>query len=95
MILIIIASDLAAVFPDYTDTFEIDLKESLRILERYPAPDEIRNADPGELLALMDTGNGHYHMDEAVKLKLIAENLIKTLVREKCMLTVSKWMPAY
>ena len=52
MILNIIASDLAAVFPEYTETFEIDSKVSLRILERYPIPEEIIKGDTGDLFAL-------------------------------------------
>lgn len=76
MILNIIASDLAAVFPEYTETFEIDSKVSLRILERYPVPEEIIKADIRDLFALMDTGKGHYHMDDAAKFKIVAENSI-------------------
>ena len=74
MILIIIASDLAAVFPDYTDTFEIDLKESLRILERYPVPDKIRNTDTGDIFVFKVNVKGHYHLDDAVKFRMGAEN---------------------
>ncbi len=47
MILNIIASDLVAVFPEYTETFEIDSKVSLRILERYPVQEERISADKG------------------------------------------------
>ena len=45
MIANIIASDLAAVFPEYNHTFEIDSKVSLRILETYSIPEEIISAD--------------------------------------------------
>ena len=45
MILNVIASDLAAVLPEYNHTFEIDSKVSLRILETYSIPEEIISAD--------------------------------------------------
>ena len=60
----LIASDLAAVFPEYTRIFEIDSKVSLRILEKYATPDNIRNADEMELYGLMDTGKGHYDIPD-------------------------------
>ena len=47
MIANVIASDLAAVFPEYNHTFEIDSKVSLRILERYPVQEERISADKG------------------------------------------------
>jgi hypothetical protein len=45
MIANIIASDLRAVSPEYTETFEIDSKVSLKILKTYSIPKEIIKAD--------------------------------------------------
>ncbi len=72
----IIASDLAAVFPEYTDIFDIEAKTSLKILERYATPVNIRNAGEDELFALMNTGKGHYSMDDARNLMHVAETSI-------------------
>ena len=76
MIANVIASDLAAVFPEYNHTFEIDSKVSLRILETYSIPEEIIKADTEDLFALMDTGKCHCHIGDAVKFKIVAENSI-------------------
>lgn len=51
-----IGSDLAAVFPEYTGMFAIDSKTSLKILEKYGTPGNIRKADQNDLFALMNTG---------------------------------------
>ena len=72
----VIASDLAAVFPEYTRIFEIDSKVSLRILEKYATPDNIRNADEIELFGLMDTGKGHYDIQDARSFRETAERSI-------------------
>ena len=82
MILNVIASDLAAVFPEYSHTFEIDSKVSLRILEAYSIPEKIIRADTEDLFTLMDTGNGHHHIGDAIKFKMVAENSIGILDTE-------------
>ncbi|MCL4480705.1 MAG: hypothetical protein M1113_04390 [Candidatus Thermoplasmatota archaeon] len=71
-----IASDLAAVFPEYTETFKIDSKVSLRIIETYSIPDGIIKANTEGFFALMDTGKANYHMDDTVKFEIVAGNSI-------------------
>lgn len=71
-----IGSDLAAVFPEYTDIFDIEAKTSLKILEKYATPENIRNANLDELFALINTGKGHYSMDDARNLIHVAETSI-------------------
>ena len=83
MTLNVIASGLAAVFPEYNHTFEIDSKVSLRILETYSIPEEIIKADTEDLFARMDTGKGIYYIGDAVKFKIVAENSIGITDPEK------------
>lgn len=71
-----IGSDLTAVFPEYTGMFEIESKTSLKILEKYATAENIRDADLNELFALMNTGKGHYRIDDARNLIHIAETSI-------------------
>lgn len=71
-----IGSDLAAVFPEYTGIFEIGSKTSLRILEKYATPENMRDAGQGELFALMNTGKGHYKIHDARNLMEAAKTSI-------------------
>ena len=72
----LIISDLAAVFPEYTRMFSVDAKTSLNLLKRYPTPGMINSATEEDLFNLMDTGKGHYSMEDVVKLKNLAGNTV-------------------
>lgn len=71
-----IGSDLAAVFPEYAGMFRIDSKTSMKILEKYATPENIINAGDADLYSAMNTGKGHYSIDDARNLRAAAETSV-------------------
>ena len=72
-----IHSDLAAVFPKFTDLYSIDSSTGLAILYEYATPCSIINADIDNIIKLIKkSSKGHYRIDDMNRLIKIAENSI-------------------
>ena len=72
-----IHSDLAAVFPEFTDLYSIDSSTGLAILYEYATPYSIINAGIENVIKIVKKASrGHYKMEDINKLMEIAENSI-------------------
>ena len=70
-----IHSDLAAVFPEFTDLYSIDSSTGLAILYEYATPYNIVNAGIDNVIKLIKkTSKGHYRIEDINKLMETAEN---------------------
>ncbi len=74
----LISSDLACIFPEYTEFFpDLGSKTSLAILEKYTTPENIRKAGKENLLSLMKkSSRNHYSRKDAEKLYDLARDSI-------------------
>ena len=72
-----IHSDLAAVFPEFTDLYSIDSSTGLAILYEYATPYNIVNAGVDNAIKLIKKASrGHYRIEEINRLMETAENSI-------------------
>ena len=72
-----IHSDLAAVFPEFTDLYSIDSSTGLAILYEYATPYNIVNAGIDNVIKLIKKASkGHYRIEDINKLMETAENSI-------------------
>ncbi len=73
-----ILSDLACVFPEYTEFFpDISSKTSLAILERYTTPEKVLKAGEENLYSIMKkSSRNHYGKEDAWKLYNLAKDSI-------------------
>ncbi len=72
-----IHSDLAAVFPEFTDLYSIDSSTGMAILYEYATPYNIINAGIDNIIkSIKKASRGHYNMEDINKLMEISENSI-------------------
>lgn len=72
-----IYSDLAAIFPEFINLYDIDSSTGMAILYEYATPYNIVNAGIDNIIKLIKKASkGHYNMEDINKLMEISENSI-------------------